>query len=397
MPSPDEYFDSIHRIMSVLDEENIRVISTMKKFSPRNLQQVARRSKVPYPTVYTRVNKLEKERLFHSWVYPNFSKIGMARAVVYLTPSPGRELLAREGLRIPGYWIRIIRCAGECNGYYSLHAVPAQNRQEFEQYFEQLVTLGLATDYRVFWLEEFNHNIPNFEYYDVKKKTWKFNWQAWLKLFRDDGRAPRSEGKELQKAAFDRNDLLILKELMKDGRTKLSDFAKMLGITLPAAKYRFDNIVKKGLIQEYCIDILPYPPEISDLCEVRIDFRDENVMATNEKILKLLPFVVNYSRIRGSNSITVRVYIIRNEMNNLVTFLSALVRRKILDRFSYVVLFPPTIEAQTFSYEYFDNGSGWRYDNREFLGSLRKLLSNFEKGDYQTAIFEQPPALMSLV
>ena len=120
-------------------------------------------------------------------------------------------------------------------------------------------------------------------------------------------------------------------------------------------------------------------------------------MTTNEKILKLLPFVVNYSRIRGSNSITVRAYVIRSEMNNLNSFLSALVRRKVLDRFSYVVLFPPTIEAQTFSYEYFDNGSGWRYDNREFLGSLRKLLSNFEKGEYQTAVFEQPPALMSLV
>ena len=61
MPSPDDYFDNIHRIMSVLDEENIRVIGTMKKFGPRNLQQVARRSKVPYPTVYTRINKLQKE------------------------------------------------------------------------------------------------------------------------------------------------------------------------------------------------------------------------------------------------------------------------------------------------------------------------------------------------
>src|SRR6266571_6608092 len=138
IPTADEYFDRIYRIMSVLDEENIKIISAMKKFGPRNLQHISRRSKVPYPTVYTRVNKLEDEEILRTFAYPNYSKIGMARALVLLTPANGRELLAKEALKIPGYWIRIIRCSGECNGYYSLHTIPADNRQDFERYIEQL-------------------------------------------------------------------------------------------------------------------------------------------------------------------------------------------------------------------------------------------------------------------
>jgi len=120
LPTADEYFDRIHRITSLLDEENIKIISAMKKYGPRNLQHISRKSGVPYPTVYTRVTKLEGEGLLQTWASPDHSRIGLARGVVLLTPVPGRELLAREALKIPGYWLRVIRCSGEINGYYSL-------------------------------------------------------------------------------------------------------------------------------------------------------------------------------------------------------------------------------------------------------------------------------------
>jgi DNA-binding Lrp family transcriptional regulator len=397
IPSADEYFDRIHRIMSVLDGENIKIISAMKKFGPRNLQHISRKSKVPYPTVYTRVNKLESETLLRTWVYPNFSKIGMARAVLLVTPAHGRELLAREALKIPGYWTRVIRCSGECNGYYSVHALPVEHRQDFENYVEQLVTSGLVTDYKILWLGEFTSNIPNFEYFDTKKKTWKFNWPLWLKMFVDQAPTPKLEQVESQKTSFDKNDLLILKELNKDARTKLSEFAKLIGITLPAAKYRFDNLVRKGLVNDWVISILPYPPETSDLLEVRLDFKDEGLLAANEKVLSRLPFVLDWSRVRASNSITTRVFLQRNEVNNLITLLSALVRRNVLERFSMLLLDPMTIECQTFSYEYFSDESGWRYDNRDYIGSLRKLVANFQKQELQTPAFAQAELMEILI
>jgi DNA-binding Lrp family transcriptional regulator len=383
--------------MSVLDEDNIKIVEAMKKFGPRNLQHISRKSKVPYPTVYTRVNKLESEGLLRTWAYPDFSKIGMSRAIVLLTPAHGRELLARLALKIPGYWIRVIRSSGECNGYYSLHAVPAENRQDFENYVEQLVSTGVASDYRIFWLGEFTSNIPNFEYFDFKKNTWKFSWPAWFKMFVDQAPNPKLDQPEPEKVSFDKNDLLILKELMLDAREKLSDFAKMLGITLPAAKYRFDNLVRKGLVHDYVINVLPYPPETSELFEVRLDFRDESLLAANEKVLRRLPFILDFSRIRASNSLTTRMFLQRGEMNNLLALLSALVRKEILDRFSYVLLDPMTIEVQTFSYEFYTDGSGWHYDNREFIGTLRKLMANFEKGELEAPIFQQVGNLGALI
>ncbi len=383
--------------MSVLDAENIKIISVMKKFGPRNLQHISRKSKVPYPTVYTRVNKLEKERLLRTFVYPNYSKIGLSRAILLVTPAHGRELLTREALKIPNYWIRIIRCSGECNGYYSLHAIPAEHRQDFEHYAEQLVTSGLVSEYRIFWLGEFTSNIPNFEYFDLKRKTWKFTWPSWLKMFVDQAPTPKLEQTVSQKTNFDKNDLLILKDLTKDARTKLSDFAKLIGITLPAAKYRFDNLVRKGLVQDWVISLLPYPPETSDLIELRLDFRDEGVLVANEKVLGRLPFVLDYSRVRGSNSITTRVFLERSEVNNLLTLLSALVRRSVLERFSLLILDWMTIEAQTFSFEYFTDQSGWHYDNREYVSSLRKLVTVFEREELHVPAFTQAGPLEIMV
>src|SRR2546422_10821173 len=99
------------------------------------------------------------------------------------------------------------------------------------------------------------------------------------------------EEKESSKDDFDKNDLLILKELMKDARKKLSELSQMIGMTLPAAKYRFDNLARRGFLQDYVIQVLPYPPEISDLYEVRLDFSEHKAMIAKENLFKRLPFV----------------------------------------------------------------------------------------------------------
>lgn len=390
----DEYFQKIHRIMSLLDDENVEIIGAMKKFGPRNLQSIARKSGVPYPTVYTRVNKLGTQGLLDTWAYPNFAKIGLARSMVLLTPAPGKEVVSSEALKIPGYWLWVARCTGECNGYYSQHAVPIENRQDFVQYLDQIVSSGIATNYRIFWLGDYHSHIPNFEYYDFKKRAWKFDWPGWLSLFTKTKTQSASDEKEHSKDDFDKNDLLILKELMMDARKKLSELSKLIGMTLPAAKYRFDNLARRGFLQDYVIQVLPYPPEISDLYEVRLDFSDHKALIARESILKRLPFVLNYSRIKGTNSITTRVYLPRSEVNNLLTFLSALVRGAAIDRFSYMLLDPMTIQAQPFQYKAYDDRSGWHYDNREYLASLRKLTASADRAEAPALTFQSPKGVI---
>jgi len=156
-------------MISALDETNFRIIQSIRFVGPRNLQRVARKAKIPYPTVHARVSKLEKEGILSTSATPSYSKIGLIRAIVLLTPTPGMEPLAGESLKIPGYWLRIMRCMGECNGYYSIHAIPEANRSDFQQYLDHLVASNVARDYRLYWLDEQQTSITNFEYYDTSK------------------------------------------------------------------------------------------------------------------------------------------------------------------------------------------------------------------------------------
>jgi DNA-binding Lrp family transcriptional regulator len=262
--APIDYLERISRFASFLDSENIKILTAMRKYGSRNLQLIASKTNIPRPTVHARVSKLDKAGLLRTWIHPNYAKLGLVRAMVLLETRPGKELLAPEALRVPGYWLRLIRCIGEFNGYYSTHAIPLAKRWDFEQFLEKIVASGIASRYRLLWLEEAQSPLPDFSYYDTRKKAWTFDWQGWLSSFAaKPSEAQRKES--FSSGSFDKRDLIILKELVRDGRVKLTQLADLLDLTVPAVKYRFDNLARSGFIREYVIDLLWFAPEISDL------------------------------------------------------------------------------------------------------------------------------------
>lgn len=362
----------------------------MKKEGPRNLQNVARASRIPYTTVYSRVTRLVSEGLLNTRIHPNYSRIGLSQANVVITPFPGKDILAREAMRIPGYWLKIARCMGETNGYFVLVAIPSTNMRDYEEYLDQLVTRGIIRNYRISWLGESFSPIPNFDYYNLENKTWKFHWQEWPALFKRREKHASRKAPKLQSTSYDKRDLIILKELSKDARVTLAQLAKMLSVTLPAAKYRFDSLTEKGLIEDYIISILPFAPEISQLLEVRLDFRDETLARQAEQALSELPFMLTYSRIKGIDSISARIYIPRIEANNLLALFSRLLREKIVTNYSYLQLDPMTLLWSTFGYKDYNDGAGWFYDNRKYLQTIENLVSNWPRQEHEP---EMHPAL----
>lgn len=367
----------------------------MKQHGPRNILQIARESKLPYTTVYSRVVKLESMGVLRTWIHPNYTKLGLSRAVVYATPYAGKELLAKEALRITGYWLKFARCIGDYNGYYSQHGIPSLHQRDFELYIEQVRERGAIKSFQLFWLGEPRTTIPNFEYYDMKSKTWRFEWNQWLELFSKNRTTTRGKEQPKSKGGFDAKDLIILKELCKNARTTLADMSKLLSMTLPATKYRFDDLANRGFILDYVIDILPFAPDISQLSELQLDFRNEGSLRDAREILSTLPFVLNYSSINGLNSLTSRIYIPRSEIRNLMTMISRLAWDGILTGYHYSEIDPSTIQSQTFAYKDYSDDTGWRYDNRSYLGSMDNLLSTWPKTQSPPTFLEPSLAIAS--
>lgn len=392
----NEYFERLHRIVSILNKDNINIIRTMKKEGPRNLQNVARASKVPYTTVHSRVKRLEAEGILNTGIHPNYSRIGLSQGNVLITPFPGKEIIAREAARIPGYWLKIARCIGDTNGYFVLVAIPSANIRDYEEYFEQLVARGIIKNYRISWLEESFSPIPNFDYYNLENKTWRFDWPEWTALFQRRNKDTVRKVPKSRTLNYDKRDLIILKELVKDARVTLSHLAKMLSVTLPAAKYRFDSLTEKGLIEDYIISILPFAAEISELLEVRLDFRDEALSMQAKHALSRLPFVLTYCPVRGMNSVTVRIYIPRVETNRLLSLLSQLLRKGVLTNYSYLQLDSMTLQWSTFGYKDYNDDAGWFYDNKKYLQAIENLVSNWPRHESDPLTRQTPAPILAI-
>src|SRR5437660_10090273 len=90
-------------------------------------------------------------------------------------------------------------------------------------------------------------------------------------------------------------------------------------------------------------------------------------MRVAEPTLDSLPIVQSYSPITGLNSITTRLYLPRNEVSNLHTFLSLLVSKGVITSYSYLVIDPMTIQAQTFASKDYNDDSGWTYESGESI------------------------------
>src|SRR5438046_10344400 len=84
--STSDWYARWHRVMSLLDEENIKILETMKQYGPRNLQQIARKSKLPYTTVYGRVGKLQSLSAVTIVVHTSYERLGLVRASVLVVP-----------------------------------------------------------------------------------------------------------------------------------------------------------------------------------------------------------------------------------------------------------------------------------------------------------------------
>jgi hypothetical protein len=137
--------------------------------------------------------------------------------------------------------------------------------------------------------------------------------------------------------------------------------------------------VDEGFIADYVISVLPFIPELSDLCEVRVDFANENFMRNAEKVFSKTPFVLGITPILGLHSLSVRIYIPRQEVTNLMTFISALARDEVLVGYSYIFLDRATQITQTFAYKTYTDETGWHYDNRDYLQAVNGLVSKWSK------------------
>jgi DNA-binding Lrp family transcriptional regulator len=179
---------------------------------------------------------------------------------------------------------------------------------------------------------------------------------------------------ESYKVEVDYLDLLILKELEKDGFIDFTQLSKVVNLTPQAVRYRYyQHVVGRNLITGYEVAVFPYPLQVSDLCAFVLSFPGQETLAKFANSLVDKPFVLSYAKVIGKNSLLVHFYIPKIEFSNFMESLNRLTVEEIIRDFYYVSIDVKSFKRQTVSYDYFRDGK-WEYNQAEEIKKLTEMM-----------------------
>jgi DNA-binding Lrp family transcriptional regulator len=364
--------------IKILDPVNAKILTGLGNLGPRNTSLLARSLKLPATTVAFRIKKLTKKGYLQVRTNLDHSKLGLMKAVLISDTTGGLEEKLIEVVENIDYWTYITKCYGKFNGVYVLFAFPAEHRDKLEAYLAESARRKAMSSYVFFWLTNLREVPPNFDWYDFKSKAWKFQWSQWINEVED---APgtlsvRLVEPEKYQIKVDKTDLLLLKELEKNAFVEFTKLADVLKMTPQGVRYRYyKHIMEHGLIADYEIAIFPYPLLVSDMCGVIVHFRNEEALAKFSNTLSNKPFILNYGKIIGRNSLLMHTYTPKTEFPNFISALNSLIKRKLVSDFFYVNLNIATFRRKTISYESFKDKS-WTFNYEEKLEKLTEIMGN---------------------
>ncbi len=234
------------------------------------------------------------------------------------------------------------------------------------------------SSYVFFWMTNLCEVPPNFDWFDFKRKAWKFPWRQWIdEVLKASEKLPeRLVEPDRYQTLVDETDLFLLKELEKDAFVEFTNIANTLNMSPQGVRYRYyKHVMKHDLIADYEIAIFPYPLLVSDMCSFIVDFQSEKALAKFSNTLSNKPFIKNYGKIIGRNTLLMHTYTPKTEFPNFINALNSMVKRKLITEFFYVNLDIPSFKRQTISYEFFKDKS-WTFNYEKKLKRLTEIMQN---------------------
>jgi len=366
----EQYAGVEQKILRELDLTAVKILSGMWEYGPRNLLEVARRTGIPFTSVYHRVERIESRSGPIAYLVPKLSKIGMARVAVLATSRLGCEELVTKALTAPNLWSAIESCEGPFTSA-STHSVPVSSVERFMDYVYELRRTGLVTDVKIVTLGDFVPNFPDFSYYDPSRHEWVFPWDRWFTKIVTAEPAESLRDPSSYEMGVDERDLFIVRRLEANARRSYAELAAEMGISLYGVKYHFDKkLVPSGIANNFQFNVVPYPKEVSAVHEIMLEFTDLLSMDKFVSVIKTLFFVVGFAKELGKPAILLRTYMLESQLPKLFIFFSELAKANILTSYSAIRKDIHSRRTQTISHELFDKEKGWVID---FDGIQREL------------------------
>jgi DNA-binding Lrp family transcriptional regulator len=364
------------RYLKVIDPINAKIIEEFGNHGPKNISALAKSIKIPSTTVSFRIKRMMSQGYLKVRAKLNFPKLGLMKAVLFADTKHGLENKLLKAIETMGYWTYTAPCFGKFNGYYAIFSFPALYKEKLEEFLHEAKQMGILSDYKLHWTTNVYEVPPNFRWFNFDKKAWNFKWDDWLSEVQKASSSLPQRLKEpnLYAVMVDKTDLLMLKEMEKDGTIGFTELANVVKITPQGVRHRYhQHIIKRGLIADYEVAVFPYPLQSSDLGSILLEFQNQAALSKFVNTLHTKPFILSYSKVIGQDSLIAHFYTPKTEFTHFMNSLNRLAQREILKDFLYVTLDVASFKRQTVSYEFFSEGK-WVYNHEERMQKLSEIV-----------------------
>jgi len=380
-----EYLDTQIRdaftTLNKIDEVDVKILEALSLLGPRNLALIAEHLDIPSTTVRYRVRQMLEDSILFLHLNPYHTYMGLKKAVIFVEAALGHEDLLQDCLRVNDFWLYLCRIYGPYEGWGGIWTVPKGNVEDFNLFLKSLIDLGVAKSIEVNWTT-CHEGIPvKSRWFSIEENRWVFNWDEWIKEVEIiEGELPWTLVEpDDWPIKVDYEDLFIIKELEKDGRSTMTDISKKLGVSPEKVKYHFrEHVSKRGLIEGYQIEIFRFPSLSSELLFFKFEFDSYENFVKFALALHDKPFPIHLGKVIGENALTSHIYLPKKEFRKFIAALSTLIRKGLLKRYHYVIQDMFVQWRETIPYEHFENG-GWKYD---VDGQIKELVNIIKKNNF---------------
>jgi len=375
---PDVMIREALTTLDKIDALDVKILEGLSLLGPRNLALLSQHLGIPATTLRYRVCRMLDDSILFFHLNPYHTNMGLRKAVIFVEAFLGYEDLLLECLRVNDFWLYLCRVYGPYEGWCGIWTIPNDNVDDFKFFLKSLVDLGVAKKVEINWTT-CHEGIPvKSRWFSIEENSWVFNWDEWIKEVENiEGDLPWTvKDPEDWPIRVDYEDLLIIKELEKDGRMSMVDISKNIGIPVDTVKYHFrHHILKRDLIEGYQIDNIRFPPLSSESLFFIFDFESHEHFKKFVLSLHDKPFLFHIGKIIGENRLESHIYLPKREFRKFIKSLSILLRKGLIKSYKFWIQDMFIQWRETIPYEHFENG-GWKYD---IEGQLEELANISKK------------------
>jgi len=353
-------FEEYHDSFKFLDDIGVKLIQALMLDGPRNVMEAARKLGLPQSTIYYRMKMLEEKCHLQFEPILTWSKLGLKRVSTIIYPNVRSEKAAVSKLKSIKYTEKCYRLLTPNLGYLFVWQIPDKYVGQLRRFLSEMQQDGLIKDFTFSVLGEMQYCGPSLEWYDPSAKVWMFKWSDVRKML-TDSLPIEVEDPSNYTNLCDNLDIFILDQMQMNSRMTFSDVAKAANVSVPTVKYRYEKLERSRVLRGHYAHILAFPPEVSRLIELKVEFPSGRELGTFAAGLKGLPFAVAYQKEIGLENLLVRIYLPSSEIASLLDLLTDLARENFIVNFSFVELDIRTAELYSVPSELFQDGQ-WKFE-----------------------------------